>query len=107
MKGSWGLDLSYAVTSYAVQGSTRGVSTSVATAATSRRELYVDITRGRHDNKVYGTTNAPPGDTDEHLPTLPRPLVDDLAVAVRRRTPPPIAVADPAALTVMGSRRGP
>jgi hypothetical protein len=101
-----GIDLSYAVTSYAVQGSTRDVSTSVATAATSRRELYVDITRGRHDNKVYGTINAPPGDSDEHLPTLPRPLVEDLAIAVRKRTPPPVAVADPAALIVIQKRQG-
>ena len=89
-----------------MQGSTRDVSTSVATAATSRRELYVDITRGRHDNKVYGTINAPPGDTDEHLPTLPRHLVDDLTIAVRRQTPPPVAVADPEALTVVRKRQG-
>ena len=37
---------------------------------------------------------------------MPRPLVDDLTVAVRKRTPPPLAVADPAALTVMRTRRG-
>ena len=65
-----GLDLSYAVTSYAVQGSTRDISTSVATGATSRRELYVDMTRGRHDNKVFGTINAPPG---RHGRTPPDP----------------------------------
>jgi hypothetical protein len=101
-----GLELCYAVTSYAVQGSTREISTSVATATTTRRELYVDITRGRHDNKVYATTVAPPDDTAEHLPTIPRPLVDDLELGLRKQTPPPVAVVDPDALDVVRTRQG-
>jgi hypothetical protein len=49
---------------------------------------------------------APPADTDEHLPTIPRPLVDDLEIGLRKQTPPPVVVADPDALGVVRTRRG-
>ncbi|MGH9137047.1 MAG: MobF family relaxase [Acidimicrobiales bacterium] len=101
-----GIDLSYAVTSYAVQGSTRDISTSVATSTTTRKELYVDITRGRRQNLVFGTEDAPPGDTAEQLPTVPQPLVDDLTVGLAKRTPPPVAVDDSNAPAVIATRRG-
>jgi len=50
-----GIDLSYAMTSYGVQGSTTDVSTSAITASTGRSEMYVDMTRGRHQNQLFGT----------------------------------------------------
>ena len=76
-----GIDLRYAVTSYAVQGETRDVSTSALTATTTRAELYVDITRGRHSNKVYATrtVTSHDDDRDRWLPTLQRRLIEDLA----------------------------
>jgi len=66
-----GIDLAYAVTSYAVQGATNNVSTSAIGPTTNRSELYVDITRGRHNNQLYGTRQvADPSDTEQHLPRL-------------------------------------
>ena len=65
-----GIDHAYALTSYAVQGSTRDVSTSRVDATTTRAETYVDITRGRHANHLYLTAAADPLD-GEALPRLP------------------------------------
>ena len=67
-----GIDLAYAVTSYAVQGATNDVSTSAITASTSRSELYVDITRGRHHNQLYATRTVEDQNADlaEHLPRI-------------------------------------
>ena len=50
-----GIDLAYAVTSHAVQGATNDVSTSAIGPSTNRSELYVDITRGRHENQLFAT----------------------------------------------------
>jgi conjugative relaxase-like TrwC/TraI family protein len=76
-----GIDLAYAVTSYAVQGSTRNASTSAITPTTSRSELYVDMTRGRHDNPLYATRTATIDTDDPHLPQL---SVDFLPALKRR-----------------------
>jgi conjugative relaxase-like TrwC/TraI family protein len=76
-----GLDHAYALTSYAVQGSTRDVSTSRIDATASRAETYVDITRGRHENHLYVTAASDPLD-GEALPRMP-PLPADAAVAER------------------------
>lgn len=66
-----GIDLAYAMTSYGVQGSTMDVSTSVVTASTGRSEIYVDMTRGRHQNQLFGTRPVvAASDDDRHLPTL-------------------------------------
>jgi hypothetical protein len=71
-----GIDLAYAVTSYAVQGATNNVSTSAIGPTTSRSELYVDITRGRNSNQLYGTRPvADNGDTEQHLPRLTAELM--------------------------------
>lgn len=71
-----GIDLAYAVTSYAVQGATNKVSTSAIGPTTNRSELYVDITRGRHGNQLYGTRPvADPSDTEQHLPRLTAELM--------------------------------
>ncbi|MGH9114003.1 MAG: ATP-dependent DNA helicase [Acidimicrobiales bacterium] len=75
-----GIDHAYALTSYAVQGSTRDVSTSRLDATATRAETYVDITRGRHENHLYVTAATDPLD-GEALPRASRPR--------RRRSPPP------------------
>jgi len=76
-----GVDHAYALTSYAVQGSTRDVSTSRVDATATRSETYVDITRGRHENHLYLTATTDPLD-GEALPRIP-PAPADLAVADR------------------------
>lgn len=76
-----GIDHAYALTSYAVQGSTRDVSTSRVDATTTRAETYVDITRGRHANHLYLTATTDPLD-GEALPRLPAAPADQ-AVAHR------------------------
>jgi len=76
-----GIDHAYALTSYAVQGSTRDVSSSRIDATASRAEAYVDITRGRHENHLYLTVATDPLD-GETLPRLPAEPAD-VAVAER------------------------
>ena len=76
-----GIDHAYALTSYAVQGSTRDISTSRVDATATRAETYVDITRGRHENHLYLTATTDPLD-GEALPRIP-PAPADLAVAER------------------------
>jgi len=76
-----GIDHAYALTSYAVQGSTRDVSTSRVDPTATRAETYVDITRGRHQNHLYVTAANDPLD-GEALPRVP-PTPADLAVAER------------------------
>jgi conjugative relaxase-like TrwC/TraI family protein len=76
-----GIDHAYALTSYAVQGSTHDVSTSRVDSTTTRAETYVDITRGRLANHLYLTTATDPL-AGESLPKLP-PVPADQAVADR------------------------
>ena len=76
-----GIDHAYALTSYAVQGSTRDISTSRVDATATRSETYVDITRGRYENHLYLTATTDPLD-GEALPRIP-PAPADLAVAER------------------------
>lgn len=79
-----GLDHAYALTSYAVQGSTHPVSTSRIDTAT-RAEAYVDITRGRTANHLY-LTQSPNGLADEALPTAPPLPIDDTSRQLERST---------------------
>jgi ATP-dependent exoDNAse (exonuclease V) alpha subunit len=76
-----GIDHAYALTSYAVQGSTRDMSTSRVDATATRAEAYVDITRGRLANHLYLTAATDPLD-GESLPRVPGPPADE-AVAQR------------------------
>ena len=76
-----GLDHAYAVTSYAVQGATRAVSTSRIDPTATRAEAYVDITRGQTANHLYLTRPTDPLD-GEALPAIPPPPIDD---AITRR----------------------
>ncbi len=70
-----GLDHAYAVTSYAVQGSTFAESTSRIDENASRSETYVDITRGRSANHLYLTRSIDPLD-GERLPKAPSPPIE-------------------------------
>jgi len=74
-----GLDYGYALTSYAVQGATLPASSSAVTAGARRRELYVNLTRGRHDNHLF---IAAPSDTLAGEGHLPRPPEDDVVAEV-------------------------
>ncbi|HYZ97861.1 MAG TPA: hypothetical protein VE575_03855, partial [Acidimicrobiales bacterium] len=76
-----GLDHAYAVTSYAIQGATRAISTSRIDPTATRAEAYVDITRGQTANHLYLTRPADVLDS-EALPAIPPPPIDD---AVTRR----------------------
>lgn len=76
-----GLDHAYAVTSYAVQASTSDISTSRIDDRSTRAELLVDITRGRHANHVY-LTRSSDDLAGEQLPRVENPPVDE---AVARR----------------------
>ena len=78
-----GIDHAYALTSYAVQGSTRDVSTSRVDATATRAETYVDITRGRLANHLY-LTSASDSLGGEALPRVPASPADE-AVAQRLR----------------------
>lgn len=97
-----GIDLAYAVTSYAVQGSTRPKSTSTITASTSRAELYVGMTRGEDSNTVFATRTVTEAinDTDRHLPVVDRDLADELAERLARPDGVPVVVADPHVVAV-------
>ena len=101
-----GLDHGYAVTSYAVQGSTRTASTSAITATTARSELYVDITRGRDSNQLYGTRVTGDGDSEAHLPRLDSELIPTLHRHLARGTVRTALALDPDALAVSRARRG-
>lgn len=69
-----GLDLAYAVTSYAVQGATFAESTSRIDEKAGRAETCVDITRGRSANHLYLTRGIDPLD-GERLPKAPPPPI--------------------------------
>ena len=78
-----GIDHSYAVTSYAVQGATFEESTGRVDERTSRAEVYVDLTRGRHANHLFATRAEDPLD-GERLPQAPPPPLE-AALAIRLR----------------------
>lgn len=98
-----GLDHAYAVTSYAVQGSTFERSTSRIDVGATRSETYVDITRGRRANHLF-LTQAPDPLDGEHLPKAPDP---ELPVAVsdrlRRSGPERVAIEFPVASSPVGA----
>ena len=102
-----GIDLGYAVTSYAVQGATNDVSTSAIAATTSRSELYVDVTRGRHDNQLYGTRTVRDDiDTEPHLPRLDQELGAVLRSRLARSATRTVLADAPSAPSVARLARG-
>ncbi len=69
--------LGYAATEHGNQGDTVDVSVDLATVATTRRGLYVALTRGRGVNKVLVATDG--HDLDEAREVLERVLASDRA----------------------------
>lgn len=103
-----GVDYGYALTSYAVQGATLPASSSAVTAGARRRELYVNLTRGRHDNHLFV---AAPSDTLAGEGHLPRPPEDDIVAEVLAAVGRPdedrsALDIDPLALAVAHARAG-
>jgi conjugative relaxase-like TrwC/TraI family protein len=92
-----GLDLAYAVTSYAVQGSTTSTSTSAITPTTSRAEMYVDITRGRKSNVAIATEQTLPDD-QPHLPNAEPDLDHRITTTLERSKERTAYELDPQAL---------
>jgi conjugative relaxase-like TrwC/TraI family protein len=70
------VDLGYAVTAHRAQGITTDTSHVLADPSTTRENLYVAMTRGRHANFVYVATDRP---DDNH--TTPHPADDPDATA--------------------------
>jgi conjugative relaxase-like TrwC/TraI family protein len=68
-----GLTHSYALTSHAAQGQTHEAARTLATDGSSRPGLYVGLTRGRSDARMYAVRRrdvlADP-DADDHMPRL-------------------------------------
>jgi conjugative relaxase-like TrwC/TraI family protein len=89
--------LGYAATEHGNQSDTVTVSTELVTPATTRRGLYVGVTRGQHDNTIRVVTDT--HDLDEARDVLEAVLatdrVDVPAVTQRRR----LAAAVPPAST--------
>ncbi|WP_156198659.1 MobF family relaxase [Actinotalea caeni] len=70
------VDLGYAVTAHRAQGITTDTSHVLVDSSTTRENLYVAMTRGRHANLVYVATDRP---DDNH--TTPHPADDPDASA--------------------------
>jgi hypothetical protein len=70
------VDLGYAVTAHRAQGITTDTSHVLVDPSTTRENLYVAMTRGRHANLVYVVTDRP---DDNH--TTPHPTDDPDATA--------------------------
>jgi conjugative relaxase-like TrwC/TraI family protein len=70
------VDLGYAVTAHRAQGITADTSHVLTDRSTTRENLYVAMTRGRHANLVYVATDRP---DDSH--TTPHPADDSDATA--------------------------
>jgi len=88
-----GIDHAYAVTSYAVQGATYETSTSRIDERASRSEAYVDITRGRHANRLFLTRTLGPLD-GESLPKVPPPPTVDAVERRLRESGPEVAAIE-------------
>jgi hypothetical protein len=91
-----------------VQGATLPASSSAVTAGARRRELYVNLTRGRRDNHLYV---AAPSDTLAGEGHLPRPPEDDVIAEVLAAVGRPdedrsALEIDPLALAVAECRAG-
>ena len=102
-----GLDHAYAVTSYAVQGSTFAESTSRIDESASRSETYVDITRGRRANHLYVTRSADALDGERLPKAPPRPIVAAVTARLSGSGAEHAALGvDPGAPAAVAARRG-
>ncbi|MDR1188485.1 MAG: AAA family ATPase [Bifidobacteriaceae bacterium] len=70
------LELGYAVTAHRAQGVTADTAHVMVTATTTRENLYVSMTRGRHSNRAYVATDRPDQDHD-----IPHPADNPEATA--------------------------
>lgn len=81
-----GLTHSYALTSYAAQGETYDAARHLATDRSTRAGLYVGLSRGANDARLYVVRSAALDGDDGEGHGLPRPeAVDDASEALRRR----------------------
>ena len=76
-----GLELAYAMTSFAIQGATNNASTSTITRGASAAELLVNLTRGRHENAVFAVID----DDNEFAREPTRTPMDRIAASIRTR----------------------
>lgn len=68
-----GLTYSYALTSHAAQGHTHDAARTLATDSSSRAGIYVGLTRGRHDSRLYAVRRRDlrhDPDAQDHMPRL-------------------------------------
>jgi conjugative relaxase-like TrwC/TraI family protein len=82
-----GLLHSYCLTTYAAQGDTYGATRHLGTDQSSRAELYVGLTRGRHDATLYAV----------HRTDVITPILDDDLPRLRDDTSAARAMANSAA----------
>ncbi len=72
-----GLTPAYAVTSHAAQGDTYRTGRIIATDTASTEAVYVGLTRGSHDARIYTVRNEPQTiDTDPRLPRIEDPRTE-------------------------------
>ena len=94
-----GLSPAYAVTSHAAQGDTYRTGRIIATDTASTEAVYVGLTRGSHDARIYTVRNEPHTiDTDPRLPRIedPRTEIEALADQLSKKRPTELAsVANP------------
>lgn len=94
-----GLSPAYAVTSHAAQGDTYRTGRIIATDTASTEAVYVGLTRGSHDARIYTVRNEPHTiDTDPRLPRIddPRTEIEALTDQLSKQKPTELAsVANP------------
>ncbi len=94
-----GLAPAYAVTSHAAQGDTYRSGRMLATDTSATEAVYVGLTRGTHDARLYSVKQEPATvDSDPQLPRItdPRTATEALTEQLSRPKPTDLAtVADP------------
>ena len=89
-----GLSPAYAVTSHAAQGDTYRTGRIIATDTASTEAVYVGLTRGSHDARIYTVRNEPHTiDTDPRLPRIedPRTEIEALTDQLSKQRPTELA----------------
>ncbi len=90
-----GLTPAYAVTSHAAQGDTYRTGRIIATDTARTEAVYVGLTRGSHDARIYTVRNEPHTlDTDPRLPRIedPRTEIEALTEQLSKQKPTELAV---------------
>lgn len=106
-----GLTPAYAVTSHAAQGETYRAGRIIATDTASTEAVYVGLTRGSHDARIYTVRNEPYTiDTDPRLPRIqdPRTEIEALTDQLSKQKPTDLAsVANPDITRILELTRRP